>query len=69
MVGIVSPAFSLKGWNPWIYLSKNKESIKLIAAAIGTISFLGFTLEGAVVTIVVKAVLDIADYYVSAVKA
>jgi len=59
---------SFSGWRVMEWLHGNKEAIKLIIAALGTISVFGITLEGAVIAIAVKAVLDIADYYISEVE-
>jgi len=59
---------SFSGWRVMEWLHGNKEAIKLIVAAIGTISVFGITLEGAVIAIAVKSVLDIADYYISEVE-
>jgi len=60
--------FSFEGWRIMKWLHGNKEAIKLIVAAIGTISVFGITLEGAVIAIAVKAVLDVVDYYFSEVE-
>lgn len=69
----VSPKFSFKGWNFKTWVSKNKDSLKLIVsgvAGLGTAFAVGLSptwsaFAGTLVAAGSKLVLDSLDYYTS----
>ena len=69
----VSPRFSLEGWNLGAWLKGNKEVIKIALGAVVTLSAVypqlaPYFVVGGAGTVIVKAILDIVDYYSSEVK-
>ena len=61
---VISPRFSLQGWNLWEFLYGNKEFVKwFIPAIIGWIGTDNIAVA-AIAAIVGKALLDIFEYFV-----
>lgn len=63
--GNVSPIFSAKGWDWRIWLKGNKESVKIVVSLVFGILVTNNIVEAGVSSIIVKAVLDLVDFYVS----
>jgi len=73
MVINISPNFSFKGWNIKEWIVGNKEAIKIAIGAIVALSYLypvsaGWFVAGGVGVIIVKAILDIIDFWGSEVE-
>jgi hypothetical protein len=69
----VSERFSFAGWNIKAWVKGNKEALKIIIGAVVTLSALypetaGWFVAGGVGAIVVKAILDVIDFWSSEVR-
>lgn len=76
MTETISPAGSFQGWQFYVWLKRNKENIKLLAAALGgalmyTLSpypFFTTATVSAITGATGKLVLDAVDFYFTDVK-
>ena len=69
----VSPMWSMKGWSFGEWIHGNKELVKIVIGAIVAIlmlypAYASLFIVGGLGTIVVKALMDIIDFYSSEVK-
>jgi hypothetical protein len=73
VINKISPEFSLKGWDYKKWIAGNHETIKIVIGAVIALSvsnpeLLPINLSVGAGAIIVKAVLDIVDFYSKEVK-
>lgn len=69
----ISERFSFEGWNFKDWVKGNKDALKIVVGAVVSLSLLypetsGLFVAGGVGAIVVKAILDIIDFWSSEVR-
>jgi hypothetical protein len=69
----ISERFSFEGWNIKAWVKGNKDALKIVIGAVVSLSLLypetaGWFVAGGVGAIVVKAILDVIDFWSSEVR-
>jgi hypothetical protein len=70
---MISPKYSLKGWDVKVWVAGNKEAIKIVVGAVVALIALDPNLAplfvvGGVGAIISKSILDIVDFWSNNVK-